>query len=232
MKLRDQAYDAFTRQLLDRQLLPGQFVSQRELAAATCMTLASIREMIPRLEAEGLIKAISQRGLQIARIDPSLIADSFQLREMIELPAVAAFARSAPDEAIAAECARLDDIQRRARDGVTRELLRDAQAADWAMHDAFVTHLGNRLVAEVHRVNSIRIRMILGERIALSAHRLPVALREHAAVLEPIARRDAARAEAALAAHLGSSRRRAENFDAAGEGIGDAAIPRQNDATS
>ena len=220
MKLREQAYEAFTRQLLDRRLLPGQFVSQRELAAATCMSLASIREMIPRLEAEGLIKAISQRGLQIARIDPSLIQDSFQLREMIELQAVAAFARDAPEAAIGAQCARFEAIQTQAASGITAALLQDAQIADWDLHDAFVAQLGNRIVAELHRVNSIRIRMILGERIGLSAQRLPVALREHGAILQRLAARDEAGAVAALAYHLGSSRRRATHFDAAGEGFG------------
>jgi DNA-binding GntR family transcriptional regulator len=213
MKLREQAYDAFTRQLLDRQLLPGQFVSQRELAAATCLSLGAIREMIPRLEAEGLIKAISQRGLQIARIDPALIHDSFQLREMVELQAVAAFARTAPDAAIAAELARLETVRAGVARGITPEGLRAAQEADWAMHDAFVAHLGNRIVTELHRVNSIRIRMIMGERIGLSARRLPVALREHEAVLIPLARRDEAGAVAALAAHLDSSRRRALHFE-------------------
>jgi DNA-binding GntR family transcriptional regulator len=213
MTLREQAYDAFTQQLLDRRLLPGQFVSQRELAEATCFSLGAIREMIPRLEAEGLIKAFSQRGLQIARIDPALIHDSFQLREMIELQAIAAFARSAPDEAIAAEVARLDQMQAGLLAGVTDEALATAQQSDWAMHDAIVAHLGNRIVTELHRVNSIRIRMILGERIGLSPRRLPVALREHAAVVAALARRDEAGAVASLAAHLNSSRRRAMHFE-------------------
>ena len=217
MKLREQAYEAFTQQLLSRQLLPGQFVSQRELAAATCMSLASIREMIPRLEADGLIRAISQRGLQISRIDPNLSHDSFQLREMIELQAMAAFIRTAPDDVVAAERARLEGIQRRVGEGITPAVLTNAQADDWAMHDAFVAQLGNRIVMELHRVNSIRIRMILGERIGLSARRLPVALGEHAAVLRHVAERDEPRAVAALASHLDSSRRRAAQWDAAGE---------------
>ncbi len=217
MSLREQAYDAFTRQLLDRQLLPGQFVSQRELAAATCLSLGAIREMIPRLEAEGLIRAFSQRGLQIARVDPALIKDSFQLREMVELQAVAAFVRDAPDTAIAAELERLESVKAIATPAITNDALRGAQEADWAMHDAFVAHLGNRIVAELHRVNSIRIRMILGERIGLSARSLPVALREHEAVLAAVARRDEAGAVAALAAHLNSSRRRAMNFDTISE---------------
>jgi DNA-binding GntR family transcriptional regulator len=228
MKLREQAYAAFTQQLLDRQFLPGQFVSQRELALATSMSLASIREMIPRLEAEGLIKAISQRGLQIARIDPNLIQDSFQLREMVELQAVAAFTRHAPDAVIALQRVQFEAIHNAAQSSITAALLREAQDADWAMHDAFVAQLGNRIVTELHRVNSIRIRMILGERIGLSAQRLPVALREHAAILDCVAQRDEPGAVAALAYHLGSSRRRATNFDATAEGFGTAPTTTQS----
>jgi DNA-binding GntR family transcriptional regulator len=186
-----------------RQLLPGQFVSQRELAAVTCFSLAAIREMIPRLEAEGLIKAISQRGLQIARIDPNLVREAFQLREMIELCAVAAFARHAPDAVIAAEQAKLDAFRYRSDAGMTDALLRDAQEADWALHDAFVAQLDNRIVADLHRVNSVRIRMIMGERIGLSARRFSVALGEHASILDAVARRD----ETAAGAQLGYDRR-------------------------
>ena len=51
--------------------------------------------MIPRLEADGLIKAVSQRGLQIMRIDLPMVHDAFGLREMIEAAAIVAFVRRA-----------------------------------------------------------------------------------------------------------------------------------------
>ena len=209
MKQRDQAYDAVARQLIDGTLQPGKFVSQRELVAKTQMPLAAIREMIPRLEAEGLIKAISQRGLQIVHVDLQLVVDAFQMREMIELTALAHFARVASSAQIDALYDRLRDIISRATLGpITPEFLKEAQAADWDMHDSFVAALGNRLIADQHRVNSIRMRMILGERISLPAARLPVALREHEAVLLALQRRDLPAADLALRAHLQSSRRR------------------------
>jgi DNA-binding GntR family transcriptional regulator len=55
--------------------------------------------------------------------------------------------------------------------------------------------------------------MILGDRIGLSARRLPVALAEHEAVLSALTRRDTPAAVAALASHLNSSRRRALHFE-------------------
>lgn len=208
-KLRDQAYDAFTRHLLQRSLRPGQFVSQRELAELTSMSLASIHQMVPRLEAEGLIKVISQRGLQIAHVDLQMVVEAFQLREMVETAGLAAFARQASPEAVSALYDRLQAIKAQATSGpVTDAFLEEAQAADWEMHDAFIAAMNNRLITDIHRVNCIRIRMIVGERIGLPAARLPVALREHEAVLAALLRQDADAALAALRAHLHSSRRR------------------------
>ncbi len=209
IKLRDQAYDAFANKLLTRQLMPGQFVSQRELAEMTSMSLGAIREMIPRLEAEGLIKAFSQRGLQIVHIDLQMVVEAFQLREMVEMAAIAEFSKRASDAEIRGLYEKFRDVQKRAAEGpVTDEFLTEAQATDWEMHDTFVNSMHNRLVADIHRVNCIRIRMILGERIALPAARLPVALREHEAVLKALVTRDHKAAARALQAHLHSSRER------------------------
>lgn len=215
IKLREQAYDAFTRHLLDRRLLPGQFVSQRELADRTSMSLAAIREMIPRLEAEGLIRAINQRGLQIVHVDLQMVIDAFQLREMIETTAIVAFVRKAPAEEVEAHAGLLDRLLEQTGDGsaVPPALLEEAQRADWALHDAFVATLGNRILADIHRVNSIRIRMILQERISITRPRMPSTLQQHKAILDAIRGRDEAAAVAALKAHLACSRERALGFE-------------------
>lgn len=217
MTLREQAYDAFTQHLLERRLLPGQFVSQRELAAQTNMSLGAIREMIPRLEAEGLLKPISQRGLQIARIDLEMVHDAFGLRKMIEASAIANFVRSASNAEVEKHRARLEKVSTAIREAdgapLSEEILAETQAADWALHDAFVARLRNRIVGDVHRVNSIRIRMILQERIGISEERIPVAISEHEAMMAAIVARDEAGAVAALQAHLDSSHRRALDFE-------------------
>src|SRR5438128_6580011 len=100
-RLRWQAYERFQQQLMASRIRPGQFVSQRELVALTGLPLGAIRELVPRLEAEGLLTTIPQRGIQIAHIDLNLIREAFQFRLFMEKEAVALFTVSASDALLA-----------------------------------------------------------------------------------------------------------------------------------
>lgn len=207
--LRERAYESFTRHLLARDVRPGQFVSQRRLVELTGLTLGAIRELIPRLEAEGLIKTVPQRGLQIAHIDLNLIREAFQLRVFLEKEAVALFTRSASDETIAGLLKMHRDIADAINGGNnSHELELHAQAVDWGMHDAFIDALGNTIISNVYRVNSIKMRLISQERFRIDGRVGPV-MGEHLKVLEAIERRSAEDAVSTLVAHIHHARDRA-----------------------
>jgi DNA-binding GntR family transcriptional regulator len=212
MKLRDQAYDAFVRLLLERSLHPGQLVTQRELVELTGQPLGAVREMIPRLEADRLVRALAQRGLQVVSVDLRLVREAFQLREIVETAAIATFVRSATDDAIATLRRPHAAVMRGVHGGVSPRLLAEA-AADWGFHDTIVAAMGNSLLSELHRVNVIRIRVIMGDRATLNVEALPPALFEHEAIIAAIEQRDEAAALAALRAHLASARGRALGLD-------------------
>ena len=214
MTMRAQAYDAFTRHLLERRLAPGQFVTQRDLAALVGFPLGAIREMIPRLEAEGLVRTLAQRGLQIVGANPKLIRDAFRLREIIETEAITLFTRTASDAVIQNEIDKLETISKSARnETVSEDLLNRAQGVDWGFHDVIVENLDNALINDIHRVNAIRIRIMMYDRVILSAELLEPALAEHRLILNAVRDRDAPNAVAALRAHLMSARRRALGID-------------------
>lgn len=207
--LREKAYESFTRHLLARDVRPGQFISQRQLVELTGLTLGAIRELIPRLEAEGLIKTVPQRGLQIAHIDLNLIREAFQFRILLEKEAVALFTRNASDAAVAALLNGHRDIAARLeRDGPSPELEQHAQATDWGMHNAFIDAMGNSIVSNAYRVNSIKMRLINQERIRIDGRVGPV-MKEHLAVLEAVERRDVQEAVERLIAHICNARDRA-----------------------
>src|ERR1700761_5587342 len=191
MTMRAQAYDAFTRHLLERRLAPGQFVTQRDLAALVGFPLGAVREMIPRLEAEGLVRTLAQRGLQIVGANPKLIRDAFRLREIIETEAITLFTRTASDAVIQGEIDKLEAISESARnEPVSENLLDRARAVDWGFHDLIVEDLGNALINDIHRVNAIRIRIMMYDRVILSAELLEPALAEHRLILKAVRDRD------------------------------------------
>ena len=207
IKLREKAYDAFRQHLLARDILPGQFVSQRELVELTGLPLGAIRELVPRLEAEGLIRTVPQRGMQVAHIDVPLIRDAFQFRVFIEKEAMALFVTTASD----AEVARLREAHRsvleRARgQQVTAALVAEAQAIDWGFHDSVVDALGNEIVSKAYRVNAIKIRLIRQADIRIHDQIVERVMSEHMAILDALERRDATAAVDALVFHITRAR--------------------------
>ncbi len=206
LKQREKAYARFTKHLLARNVRPGQFVSQRELVELTGMPLGAIREIVPRLEVEGLIRTVPQRGMQIAHIDVALIRDAFQFRLFMEREAVMEFTASASDEVIAELTAHHRAIVAEVEaGGETPEIEQRAQTLDWGLHDLLIDSLGNEIISKAYRVNSIKMRLIAQERYRIDGRVIPV-MHEHLAVLEAMASRDRVRAADAIAAHIAMAR--------------------------
>jgi DNA-binding GntR family transcriptional regulator len=212
--LRAKAYDSFTRHLLSREIRAGQFISQRELVEITGLPLGAIRELIPRLEAEGLVRTVPQRGMQIAHVDLNLIKDAFQFRLFLECQAVAIFAIEASARTIATSKQRHESIFARcleaeAAEGITAQLIAEAQEVDWDLHAAIIDSLGNAIISDAYRVNSIKIRLIRQQQTRLNDGVVIPTMREHLAVIDAIAARDPERASEALRRHILSARDRA-----------------------
>ena len=209
ISLRAQAYQSFQQQIVNANIRPGQFISQRELMQLLGMPLGAVRELIPRLEAEGLLKTVPQRGLQVAHVDLKLINNAFNLRRLLEREAASRFVASVSDHDLAAiEQAHLAIVQRARSTGIDDTLLKDATAVDWGLHDLMIDALGNELISEVYRINSLRVRLIKLEGSTLSDGVLIPAMEEHLWFIEALKRRDAQAVVERLSHHIESAHRR------------------------
>lgn len=209
VNLRAKAYESFRQQILEANIRPGQFISQRELVQLLDMPLGAVRELIPRLEAEGLLKTVPQRGLQIAHVDLALINNAFQLRLVLEREAALRFTATVSDTDLAAiEDAHLRIVERGRQGPIDAQLLTDAQTVDWGLHDMMIDALNNTLISEIYRVNSLRVRLIRLERAMLSEDALVPAMEEHLWFIESLKRRDAPQVVARLTHHIESAHRR------------------------
>ena len=209
LRMRDHAYSNITEKLLARDIRPGQIVSQRELVKLTGMPLGAIREMIPRLEADGLIQTVPKRGLQILTIDLDLVRNAFQLRGIIEAEAISKFCKSATTEEIKNLITAHEEIRDSAGATVSPEILQTAQQVDWAFHDRIIDAMENSIISDIHRINAIKIRLIRNTDTRMLPELVVPVLTEHLAVLNALARRDSAGAVKAIHSHINSAKRRA-----------------------
>lgn len=202
------AYDRFREALFDGRLRPGQFVSQRELVSLLGLSIGALRELLPRLQTEGLLRVMPQRGIQVTQIDLPMIRDAFQFRLALEREAVLAAVQRMPD-AVVEEQLRL---HRAAIDGAAAGapgVYEAAQQLDDGFHRLLVSGTGNDLLIQAYAVNAIRIRLIRHDRITLTPEVLPNALGDHLAIIEAIGRRDAHAAAETLERHIHNARDRA-----------------------
>ena len=158
--------------LLAGTIRPGQFLSQRELTELTGLPLGAIRELIPRLEVEGLIITVPQRGMQVVHADVKLIRDAFQFRLFLEREAAGVFAQEASDGVLAQlrkeHESVLVNFERAASKGsISADLVAQAQNVDWKLHNTLIDFLGNALIASAYRVNLLKLRIFRQEQTRL-----------------------------------------------------------------
>ncbi len=204
--LRVQAYERFRDQILQGHIRPGQVLSQRALTELLAVPLAAVRELVPRLEAEGLLRTIPQRGLQIAHVDLKLIHNAYHLRRLLEVEAALRFAATVtPGDLALVEDAHRRIVERACHGPVDAALLADASAVDSGFHELMIDALGNELIAEIYRVNSLRIRLIKLEGAVMSGDVLQSTMQEHLRVVEAIRRRDPVAVRSSIEAHVDSA---------------------------
>lgn len=203
--LRIEAYDRIVSLLNVQALRPGQVVTQRELLELTGMSLAGVREAIPRLEADGLMITLRQRGLMIPNVDVSFVRNAYQLRVILELEAIANAPKRIPLATIETWERQHRDILTQLEQGTTEELANQAQDIDWAMHDQLIASLSNQLISDVYRVNAVKVRMAAQTRLLVTPFNAVRVMNEHLVILDALKEGRIDAAADAMRHHIGNS---------------------------
>jgi GntR family transcriptional regulator, rspAB operon transcriptional repressor len=90
-----EAYNSVRERLVRGELLIGQVISRRKLAAEFGMSLPPITEALKRLENEGLLETRPRAGTRVRVPTRQAVAGHYVLREALEVQAAMLFARYA-----------------------------------------------------------------------------------------------------------------------------------------
>lgn len=203
------AYERFQRALLNEQLKPGQVVTQKLLVKLLKLSVGALRELLPRLQAEGLLTVLPQRGIQITVVDLPMIRDAFQMRLALEREAVIFATKNWPQEIVDQQIHIHQNILDRQAVNPSKELLAEGQEVDTQFHKLLVGSTKNKLMIQAYDIVSIRIRLINLERIRLSDAVLPNAFNEHLTILHAMNERDELAVINCMETHIQNARTRA-----------------------
>ncbi|HZP78899.1 MAG TPA: GntR family transcriptional regulator [Pseudolabrys sp.] len=185
------AYGEFKRMLLVQQLHPGQKVPLDEIAANLSMSRTPVREAMRRLEIEGFVSAIPNRGFLVRHIDAAEMGHLFEARQCIEVFTAGVAAKEHGDDFVE-ELAELQHTYARMLNG-SADKRRLGMLADKAFHLRIARQAGNPFLIDL--LSNLFDRLVFTRPLrGFPMERMQEAIAEHEAILVAIRERSAARA--------------------------------------
>ncbi|HEX2965833.1 MAG TPA: GntR family transcriptional regulator [Syntrophorhabdaceae bacterium] len=95
MKLKEKAYSIIKKEIFNFELKPKEVFFETDISKKLGVSRTPIRDALNRLEQEGLISRLSNRGYSVVDITASEIEELYELREALEVMALSAAAKRA-----------------------------------------------------------------------------------------------------------------------------------------
>ena len=201
VSLNQKAYAEIRRRILNGELSAETPLSEYQLAEELELSRTPVREAVKRLEREGLVQSIPNRGTFVAELTARDISEIYQVREQLEGFAARIAAESMSDESIRKLEEEIRILNTLAADGRLVEVV----DSDIRLHKHIVASTQNsRLITLLETLDDQmhRVRALFPQ----SSQWLDTTLEDHANIVNAIKARDGEAAEKAMKAHLRSAR--------------------------
>lgn len=187
--------------ILSGALRPKERITENQIAERFGLSRTPVREAFRRLEAEGLIVVVPQRGAFVSQPSLEDILEIYQIRTPLECMA----ARIAADAITKDQLRRLEELVEAERDRRDRRAPERSLRLHREFHAIIFACTRNRRLASVlsemqHQVH--RVRVLWPSTVA----RLDETWREHATIVAALRARDVVAAELGMREHLERAR--------------------------
>ena len=192
-------YEDLCRRIERLDYMPGEKLSENELAREYGATRYMVRDALTRLKARRLIEVYPQRGTFVSLIDLGYVADIVFLREAMEQEAMKRIIESGDVAAVCGKMRHFIEEQKKCR---TAEAYSEAfYEMDNAFHKCLYEEIGRESVISFIEEPNIHFRRWRNFELKYS-ERVKALIEEHTALVDAIERRDADEARTRLHEHL------------------------------
>ena len=192
------------RRILAGELAPGAKLNEAELAVAMGVSRGPVREAFRALEQAGLVHTQKNRGVFVRQVSLEEADEIYEVRAALE----AQIGRLAAKRITPDQLERLRGIVKRMH-SVGRS--RDADAyfpLNLEFHEVLADAAANRALAANYRRVVNELNLYRRETLTRNVDIIPVSTQDHEAIVNAIAKGDAAAAERLLYDHVINSRAR------------------------
>jgi len=205
--LRDQALAVLRQAMVAGEIRPGEIHSAAALAQQLGVSSGPVREAMLTLVNQGLLEMVPNRGFRVPPVSDADLDEIYELRLMLEVPAVESLARSTletgepPADPLGLVRGHADRCEEAAEAGDVTAFL----TADRDFHLGLLAWHGNkRLLAVVENLRD-QTRLYGLQRLA-DDHRLLESAREHFRLLEEVVSGRPEEARDRMVTHLAHTR--------------------------
>jgi DNA-binding GntR family transcriptional regulator len=197
--LADEVADILRTAILDGRLAPEQQILEEQVAHMMRVSRGPVREALARLEQEGLVYKLRNRGTFVARLSRADVEEVYTLRRSLELLALEYFMKNASED----DVARLEDIFGKISQNVGRNISpKEAADLDIQFHETLVRGARHQRLLEAWLNLREQVRIVLLSRNVANEDFRDLFLDQHRDVLKAVYNRDLARAIGLLANHI------------------------------
>ena len=190
-----QVYRILREQIIQAELLPGERLSESEVAKTLAVSRQPVREAFIKLSEEGLVQVLPQRGTFVTKISVASVMDVRFVREAIEADVVRVVAEAHAAETIA-ELRRQIAEQRKVPQQDRAGFLR----LDELFHRTLAAAAGKAYAWDV--IESVKAQMDRVRFLSVDDMHVGRLIDQHEKIVDGIAAGDKAAAEEATRLHL------------------------------
>ncbi|MBN1242637.1 MAG: GntR family transcriptional regulator [Spirochaetales bacterium] len=205
LSMREQIYEALKGMILDNRYVPKTVLAIDRLAEEFGVSATPVREALVRLEAEGLVELMPNKGARVTGISEQDVRSIWELRRLLEPYA----ARTSAESIDRTELAALEaDIRKLEASPGDDELY---VSTDTRLHELLYSRVGNAMLKDmIHRVHlmSQRIRFFAEHSPELHEKVVHDVIAEHLEILDAVRKGDPELVDGLLRQHLANGEKR------------------------
>lgn len=200
-KVSEMVYNILREKIISKEFAEGERLELDEICKQLGVSKTPIKEALSHLESEGLVRILPRSGTFVSNFSEKDIADSFDVRRVLECFAVEIICNYASDEELGILEKMVLDLGKLAKHPDIKEIYPEYLKLDHEFHHQMVMQTNNKRLQEAHERENLHAQMAR-IRYRSFERELNKAQNEHERMIKALKERDVEKAVNEINSHL------------------------------